>query len=163
MNGLLLCPSALLSTRAVCRFPRDLQRLQLFMTPAGRRTSGLICPVLEKLKLLWQQKSQKRNVSTGSNNEIWASILSYTARGEMSSILVFCGLANFLIKVRNSAADSPCYLWRRRGPSPLRMKGKNSLGEKTLVTLTSCAVFKGWKGQWSTSRWLLWLQPQTVH
>lgn len=56
--------------------------------------------------------------------EIKASGLPFTARGKMTSILVFCGRANFLIKVHDSAADSLCYLWRRRGPSPLRVRGK---------------------------------------
>lgn len=47
-----------------------------------------------------------------------------------------CGLANFLIKVYESAADSSCYLssW---APSPLWMKGKTPSEGKTVVTLTS--------------------------
>lgn len=47
-------------------FFRDLQRLHLFTTPAGRRTSDSICPVWDKFQRLWQQK---RDVSTGSNND----------------------------------------------------------------------------------------------
>lgn len=34
----------------------------------------------------------------------------FTARWEMTSILVFCGRANFLMKVRDGAADSRSYL-----------------------------------------------------
>lgn len=87
----LLCPSTVPSTRTVCRFPFDLQHL--FMTPAGRRTSALIC-------LMWlgcgrisasviMVEIEESNVSTGSNDEIKASGLPFTARGKMTSILVF--------------------------------------------------------------------------
>lgn len=53
---------------------------------------------------------EESNVFTGSDDEIKASGLPFMARCKMTSILVFCGRANFLIKVHDSAADSPCYL-----------------------------------------------------
>lgn len=48
-----------------------------------------------------------------------------------------CGLANFLIKVFDSAADSCCYLSCRPLAAP--NERKNSLGGKIVVTLTSRA------------------------
>lgn len=54
--------------------------------------------------------------------------LLFTARGKMTSIFVFCGQANFLIKVRDSAADSPCYLWRRRGERKETLPGRENTG-----------------------------------
>lgn len=139
------------------------------MTPTERRTSALIC-----FMWLWRGwilasvttkdvEIEESNVSTGSDDEIKASGLPFTARGKMTSILVFCGRANFLIKVHDSAADSPCYLWRRRGPSLLPVKGKTPLERKHWSLWRHALCFRGWKGQWSTSRWLLWLQPHRVH
>lgn len=54
-------------------------------------------------------------------------------------LFMFCGLANFLIKVYDSAADSPCYLSSR--PLAALNERKNSLRENTVVTLTSCSPF----------------------
>lgn len=79
--------------------------------------------------------------------------------GKMKFLFMFCGLANFLIKVHDSAADSPCYLWSR----PLaacsereKLPRRENSGHFD-VTLSS---FKRWKGQRCTSRRFLWLQPQ---
>lgn len=68
------------------------------------------------------------------------ALFPLVSRGEYEFIIDdfdSCGLANFLIKVFDSAADSCCYLSRRPLAAP--NERKNSLGGKIVVTLTSRA------------------------
>lgn len=162
MNVSWLCPSVVPSTWAVCRFLFDLY---------DTSRAACFCFDLFDVAVRWTALSscdnesvetEESSVSSGLTDEIKASGLLFTARGKMTSILVFCCWANFLIEVHDNAADSPCYLWRRRGPS-LRMKGKTPLERKHWSLWRHTLCFRGWKGQWSSSHWLLWLQPQRVH
>lgn len=73
-----------------------------------------------------------------------------------------CGLANFLIKVYDSAADSPCYL-SSMPLTTLNEREKLPQRENSGHFDVTFSVSNDGKGQWCTSNWFLWLQPQIVH
>ena len=72
-----------------------------------------------------------------------------------------CSLANFLIKVYESAADSSCYLssWAHRSEWKEKLPRRENSGHFDVTRLH----FKRRKGQQTASRWFLWLRLQIVH
>lgn len=114
MKVLLLCPSALPCTLAVAFICFNMASVHF-------------CVDLFKLSAtVTTIRSKKRNIYASPNDEIKAWGLSFTASGKMSSIHL-CFVAEQTSSLRCAIAlltHCSCYLWRRRGSSPLRMKGK---------------------------------------
>lgn len=127
MNVSWLCPSVVPSTRAVCRFPFDLY---------DTNRAGCFCFDLFDVAVRWTALSscdnesvetEESSVSSGLTDEIKASGLPFTARGKMTSILVFCFVAEQTSSLRctivllthpviSDAGEAPRCEWKEKLP-----------------------------------------------
>lgn len=146
MNVSLLCPWVVPSTRSVCRFPFDLQPFltehrSVFLTPKGRCAAALIC-----VMWLWHGRVSSNAAKRLRLKRVAFSLvrmmrwrdrafsLRLVGRWHQSSCFVAkqtsslrCAIALLTHPVISDAGEAN--------------ERKRSLGEKTLVTLTSRAMF----------------------